>query len=183
MEIIRSNITFLITTFTLISNILFVLGACAIVFDKKLREFVFSFVERHVLPLLFVFSASALFASLFYSNIAGFPPCELCWIQRIFMYPQVIISFLAVYWKDKNIVGYLLSLSILGTIVAFYHSLTQWGIGGGLIGCTAVGGECSKVYVLEYGYITIPFMALSSFVYLLSISIVYYLARKSRSLV
>jgi disulfide bond formation protein DsbB len=97
------------------------------------------------------------------------------------MYPQTIITFIAIIKKEKNIVDYLLPLSILGAIVAFYHSLVQWGIGTGLLGCTAVGGECAKVYVLEYGFITIPFMAFTTFVYLIGISLIYYKARKIKN--
>ena len=153
----QANITTVVATLTLISNIVFVIGVAALIFV----------------------SFAALVGSLAFSNIVGFPPCELCWIQRIFMYPQALLAFMAMRKKDKNIVGYLFPLSILGGLVAFYHSLVQWGIGGGALGCTSVGGACVKVYVLEYSYVTIPFMALSAFVYLIALSVVYYLSKKS----
>ncbi len=89
------------------------------------------------------------------------------------MYPQVLLSFMAMRKKDLNMVNYLLPLTILGTVVSLYHSMVHWGYGSGLLACTEASGECAKVYVLEYGYITIPFMAFSSFVYLLTISLIY----------
>lgn len=170
---LQNNITFLVTTFTLVSNIVFVF-ILVLLFIPNFRSWVYVFVNKNISSLLFLTSFAAVVGSLSYSNIIGFPPCELCWFQRIFMYPQAIIAFMAVMKKDKSIVSYLLPLSILGTIVAFYHSLVHWGFGTGLLGCTAIGGDCGKVYVLEYGYITIPFMALSCFIYLIAISIIYY---------
>ncbi len=177
---IQENITTVVAFLTLLSNIVFVLVVAGIFWKKDLKDFIFNFVNKYVLELIFATSMSALVGSLLYSNIAGFPPCELCWIQRIFMYPQALLSFLAVIWKDKKIVNYLFFMTILGTLVAFYHSLTNWGFGGSILSCTSAGGECSRVYVSEYGYITIPFMAFTTFAYLLLISVIYYKSTQER---
>ena len=174
MQFLQSNITFVVTTLTLISNIVFVLFLLYLFVNKNFRKVVYDFVNKYVLALLFTVSLGALIGSLSYSNIVGFPPCELCWFQRILMYPQALLAFIAIRKKDKGIVDYLLPLSILGALVSFYHSLVHWGIGTSLLACTANGGECGKVYVLEYSYITIPFMAFSCFVYLITISVIYY---------
>ncbi|MBA3733398.1 disulfide bond formation protein B [Patescibacteria group bacterium] len=177
MEFIQTHITFVVATLTLISQIFFVALAILLFLEKKIREYVYGFVDKHVLTLLFVTTLAALIGSLAYSNIVGFLPCELCWIQRIFIYPQSVLTFMAILKKDRNIVSYLLPLSILGALVALYHSLTQLGIGSSLLGCTSVGGECARVYVLEYGYITIPMMALTTFLYLIGISLIYFKAK------
>ncbi len=164
----------MITLFTLISHFVF-LGVLILLFvDSRFRKLVYVFVNKYVLNLIFFTSLTATLGSLIYSNVIGFPPCELCWIQRIFMYPQVIISFMAILKKDKDIVNYLLPLSILGGIVALYHSLTHFGLGDGLVGCTSALGDCGKLYVFEYGYITIPLMAFTIFAYLIGISVIYY---------
>ncbi len=177
---IQSNITAVVAFLTLLSNIVFVVVIISLYVRKDIKNYVYSFVNKYVLELIFFSSMSALVGSLLYSNVAGFPPCELCWIQRIFMYPQALLSFMAMIWKDKRMVTYLFPMSVLGGIVAFYHSLTNWGLEGSLLGCTSVGGECSRVYVLEYGYITIPFMALTTFAYLLLISVIYFKSTKER---
>jgi disulfide bond formation protein DsbB len=177
---IQSNITAVVAFLTLLSNIVFVVVIISLYVRKDIKNYVYSFVNKYVLELIFFSSMSALVGSLLYSNVAGFPPCELCWIQRIFMYPQALLSFMAMIWKDKRMVTYLFPMSVLGGIVAFYHSLTNWGFEGTLLGCTSVGGECSRVYVLEYGYITIPFMALTTFAYLLLISVIYFKSTKER---
>ncbi len=141
--------------------------------EGKFRAWIYSFVNKYVLELVFAASLSATLGSLAYSNIVGFPPCELCWFQRILMYPQALLSLMALIKKDKNIVSYLLPISVLGALVSFYHSLVHWGIGTSLLACTANGGECGKVYVLAYNYITIPFMSFTVFVYLIAISLIY----------
>lgn len=146
----------------------------AFAFDSSSRKLIQNFVHKYPLELIFVISSGALVFSVWYSNVINFPPCELCWVQRLFMYPQVLLSLLAIHKKDKSIIGYLFPMTLLGGFVAFYHSLVHWGVGVGILACTSVGAECAKVYVLEYGYITIPFMALSSFVYLFAVSLVYY---------
>ncbi len=169
----NSQLTTVVTTLALISNIAFVLGFLFFFTEKTFRHKVSKFVSKYVLELMLGVSCFALFGSLAYSNIIGFPPCELCWIQRIFMYPQVVLLFIAVWKKDKNIIEYLIPLSILGGIVALYHSLTHFGLGDGLVACTSTLGDCGKLYVFEYGYITIPFMSLTIFVYLLAISFIY----------
>lgn len=174
----QSYITPIATTSTLISNIVFIGFVVIMLFDKKVRDSIYRFVYRYILELIAGASLAALLGSLIYSQIVGFPPCELCWIQRIFMYPQTFLACIALRWKDKKIVDYLLPLSIIGALVAFYHSLVQWGFSLGIGGCVAVGGECAKVFVLSYGYITIPFMSFTVFAYLIGFSCVYYLARR-----
>ncbi len=180
IHFIQTNITFVVTTLTLLSNIVFVGAILALVINKNFRDTVYNFVNKYVLGLLFGASITAVVGSFLYSNIVGFPPCELCWIQRIFLYPQAILTFIAIIKKDKSIVDYLLPLSIFGGIVALYHSLTHFGVGDGLVSCTSAVGDCGKLFVFEYGYITIPFMSFTIFAYLIGISVVYYKSRNVR---
>ena len=176
----QANFTLLITSITLVSHVAFAIILFLLFVEIKFRTWVYKFVSQHVLHLILLFSLSALVGSLTYSNIIGFPPCELCWIQRIFLYPQAILSFIAVLKKDKNIINYLLPLSVLGGLVALYHSLTHFGLGDGLVACTSALGNCGKLYVFKYGYITIPLMSFTIFVYLIATSIVYYKAKNAQ---
>ncbi|MBI4155916.1 MAG: disulfide bond formation protein B [Candidatus Zambryskibacteria bacterium] len=180
IHFIQTHITFFVTTLTLVSHIVFIVVLTLLIIERKFRIWIYNFVYKYIIQLLFLASLGAAIGSLSYSEIVGFPPCDLCWIQRIFMYPQAILAFVAMIKKDKNIVDYLLPLSILGAIVSFYQSLVNWGLEGSLVGCTSVGGECARVYVLEYGYITIPFMAFTVFAYLIGLSIVYYKSKNGR---
>lgn len=119
---------------------------------------------KNALAFSFIAAALATLGSLFYSEIAGYEPCKLCWFQRIFMYPQVIVLGLAWLKKDYGVVLYSLALSIIGALLAGYHYLLQIGLvpSGN---CSAVGYSvsCSKRFVMQFGYITIPMMALTVF--------------------
>lgn len=123
-----------------------------------------NFFGRYKFAGALVVALAGLVGSLFYSEALGFSPCVLCWWGRIALYPQVLILALALYFKDRgaSTVRYLIGLSIFGALVSFYHSSSQFG-GISFTPCTADGGACSVLYVLEYGYITIPVMALTAF--------------------
>ena len=120
------------------------------------------------LPFSFIIVLGAFFGSLFYSEIAGFPPCSLCWYQRIFIYPQIILLGGALIWRDRSIARYVLPLSIIGGIVALYNSYLQYG-GSTFISCgtdpSAI--NCAQRLVFEFGYITLPLMSLTAFILLI----------------
>jgi disulfide bond formation protein DsbB len=133
------------------------------------------------LELLFFGLLGAVVGSLIYTDVVGYFACDLCWWQRIFMYPQLVIVAFALYRRDKSVIDYLFPLSVLGALVALFQSFIQWGFSFGIEGgCAAVGGECAKVYFTQYNYITIPFMSLTVFVYIIALKFVYY--HKTRNL-
>lgn len=109
--------------------------------------------------------------SLFYSEIAHFAPCLLCWWQRILLYPQAVILFVALIARDERVRKYCATLSAIGALVAIYHTYIQFG-GSDLIPCSATGVSCDKVYFLTYGYITIPTMALTAFALILVLCLI-----------
>lgn len=175
ISFIQSNATPIVGFLTLISNLLFVAVIFAILFHSETKRKAYNFVHKYILELLFWGTMAAVVGSLVYSEIVGFPPCDLCWIQRMMIYPQAIILLVAMKKKDKSIIDYLVPLSVIGAVVSLYQSLIQWGISGvSVLGCTAEGASCAKVYVREYSYITIPFMAFSVFVYVIVLKYVYY---------
>jgi len=167
------DINYIVSLLTFISNIVFVLFIL-LMFIRDFRLKVFSFVSSKINLILFVLSFGAVAGSLIYSEIVGFPPCNLCWWQRVFMYPIPLLALIAWIKKDKGITDYVLPMSIVGAFIAFYHSLVQWGFNVAITNCT-IGdeAECGKLYVYEFGYITIPFMALSIFVYLIVVSLIH----------
>ena len=65
-------------------------------------------------------------SSLFLSEIAGFPPCKLCWYQRIFMYPQVIVLGVGYLLNDLKARLMAIILSGIGAAIAIYHILVQF---------------------------------------------------------
>ena len=127
-----------------------------------------SCLSDQALPIGFFLSASATLGSIFYAIVVGYPACILCWTQRIFMYPMMFLFGLALFRKEKNILPYAFLLTLLGGAVSLYHWVKDMLAlyGGVTIPCPAVSSlpSCDKIYVLEYGYITIPMIALSAFV-------------------
>src|SRR3989344_3418868 len=121
-------------------------------------------ISEKALWFSFLVALIATSGSLFYSEVAGFEPCKLCWFQRIFMYPQVLLLGMAIWKKDRHIADYGILLAVLGALVAGYHYLLQLGIAPNLP-CSAVGYSvsCSQVFVMNFGYITIPLMSFTAF--------------------
>ena len=105
---------------------------------------------------------AAMLGSLYYSEIAGFVPCTLCWYQRILMYPLNAILFIGILKHDEGVFDYVLPLSVLGMGVSTYHYLVQLGVIGHSAACS-VGIPCSLRYVNYLGFVTIPLMALTAF--------------------
>lgn len=130
--------------------------------------------------LLFIWAPSivALLGSLFFSEIMGYPPCDLCWIQRIFMYPLVIIYGTALWKKDISIALPGLFLSGIGMLVSIYHYLTQKlpalqkaGDACGLI-------PCNNIYINWFGFVTIPFLAGTAFIFIFVLHIILIRSRR-----
>lgn len=115
--------------------------------------------------LAFTVALTATLGSLYLSEIAHFTPCKLCWLQRIFMYPLVIILGTALYKKRQDVAVYVLPLSLVGGLISSYHYYLQMNPQP-LAPCSDIGFSvsCSDRFVTSYGYITIPWMALSAFV-------------------
>lgn len=102
--------------------------------------------------------------SLFYSEVMGYVPCELCWYQRIIMYPLVFIYGVAAIKKEISIALPGLFMSGIGILVSTYHYLIQKVSAFQELGGSCTGGvPCNAVYVNYFGFITIPFLALIAF--------------------
>lgn len=115
---------------------------------------------KHALALGFVASLGAIIGSLFYSDVLGFAPCDLCWWQRIFIFPQVVLFAAALKKKDVGVFSYVVPLAIIASLISVYNLYIQMG-GNPLIPCSTAA-SCTKVYVMAFGYISIPVMALTA---------------------
>src|SRR3990167_10532785 len=137
---------------------------------KSVKKISFlKFLSRFSFHFALIVALLATLGSLFYSEIAKFTPCTLCWYQRILMYPQVILLGRAFLKKDRNIIPYSIILSGIGAVIALYHYLLQINIVPS-IGCQVVGysSSCSQTFVMEFGYITIPMMSLTAFLLIIA---------------
>jgi disulfide bond formation protein DsbB len=159
------KITLLIPYGVLVSHAVFVILVFSLLVKTEWARDVRAFLGKNALLLGFLVSLVAVAGSLFYSEIVGFEVCVLCWWQRVFLYPLVVIFGIALWRRNQSAFVYVLPLTILTTIVALYHVLANmWGIS--LLPCTAEGAACSKVFVNAFGYITIPIMSLTVCLYI-----------------
>ncbi|MGE6489090.1 disulfide oxidoreductase [Paenisporosarcina sp. NPDC076898] len=120
--------------------------------------------SENMLLFMWVVSLAATMGSLFFSEIRHYEPCELCWIQRIFMYPLVIILGIAYVQKNARIAVTTATFSVIGGAISLYHYglqkitfLSENAPACGRVSCT---GE----YINIFGFITIPFLALTAFI-------------------
>lgn len=161
----------LLTTTNLIFSILTVIGQILAILliafllaPHTFNQRVSRIVNRKIISLTFTVALIATLGSLFYSEVIGFEPCKLCWYQRILMYPQVVILGLSLKKESLFPTKQIFLLSIIGACLSIYHYLSQLGLTASL-SCSTLGysSTCSQRFVLEFGYITIPLMALTAF--------------------
>ena len=121
-------------------------------------------LEGYELWCVFLVASIATGGSLFFSEVADFVPCELCWYQRICMYPLSIISLLAALANDRRVARYLLPLPLVGAGVSTYHLLVENGVVKQAAACLlSAPGGCATKWINEFGYMTIPTLALTGF--------------------
>jgi disulfide bond formation protein DsbB len=119
----------------------------------------------------FVVAAIATGGSLFYSQVAPFVPCELCWFQRICMYPMSILLLILAWHGDNRASRYLLPLPVVGAGVSIYHMLIQYGAITEPQGCfKSAPGGCGINWISPegFGYLAIPTLALTGFLLLIA---------------
>ncbi|MEK7106803.1 MAG: disulfide bond formation protein B [Patescibacteria group bacterium] len=116
----------------------------------------------------FLLSLGSVTISLFYSEILGVLPCGLCWLQRVFLYPQALLFAVALWKNDKSVADYSIAFSIFGGVIALYQHYLQMG-GASIVPCPAVATsvDCAQRYLFEFGYITFPLMSFTIFAFLI----------------
>lgn len=116
---------------------------------------------------LFLAFATALAASLavlFVGEVLGQAPCNLCWFQRAFMFPLVIVLAVAAFRSDANAWIYGVPLAGAGWLVAGFHTLLYAGIIPETIQpCTASGPSCSSADMTILGGLPLPALSLFAF--------------------
>lgn len=118
--------------------------------------------------LAFAVATTSTLGSLYFSEVAGFVPCTLCWYQRIAMYPMVVLFGVAAWRRDHGIRPYVAVLAVVGGLISVYHYTLQW-FPGLDSGSCSTGVPCTTAYVRVFGFVSIPYMALSGFALILAI--------------
>ncbi|WP_188453378.1 disulfide oxidoreductase [Virgibacillus oceani] len=120
-------------------------------------------IRQFSLYTAWLVSVIATLGSLYFSEIRGFVPCELCWYQRILMYPLSLILGIATFQNDRSVKKYVFPIAIIGWCISLFHYLEQKVPGFAEIKPCANGVPCSAEYINWLGFITIPFQALVAF--------------------
>ncbi len=127
--------------------------------------------EKFIIFGFFLSLAPALF-SIFYSEVLNYAPCFHCWVQRVFLFPQVFLFGVAWIRKDRNVLWYSIPLLLVGLADALYLNYLYYFNQSGAP-CDASGVSCVQQLVYEFGgYISIPMLALTSFVSLITLILV-----------
>lgn len=122
-------------------------------------------------PWALVFAAwlvatTATLGALFMSEIMGFAPCVLCWWQRIFMFPLVLVLALGLFPFDAKVLRYALPLAAIGLLVAGFHVLLTMGIIPETLAPCRDGIPCKTLQIEWFGFVTIPLLSFFAFLVL-----------------
>lgn len=166
-------------------QIFIILVITIFIFYRNVGNKILLLLKQYTFILGFLVAFGAFALSLFYSEIVGYPPCELCWIQRIFLYPQLILFGMELYKKDRSIIDFSLVFAILGSITSIYHIYVENGGTAGLA-CASINPSsatevsCAVRYIYEFGYITMPIMSLTMSLFIIFILLNYKYSSKVR---
>ena len=111
--------------------------------------------------------------SLFFSHVMNFAPCVLCWYQRIFLFPLVLILAIGLFPLDKNVVKFALPLAIAGWLTAFYHNLLYSEVISKDLQPCSQGVSCTEKYIDLFGFLTIPMLSLLSFSTVIALLVIF----------
>jgi disulfide bond formation protein DsbB len=135
---------------------------------RTLRRRAVEAVAPSALTMAFLVAAVCMAGSLYFSEVAHFPPCHLCWLQRFCMYPLVPILGYAAWRHDGRVRPVGFALAGIGAVIATYHVLLERNPQWESSVCDPKN-PCTLIWVERLGYLTIPTMALSGFLLILTL--------------
>ena len=113
----------------------------------------------------------AMAGSLYFSEVAHYTPCTLCWYQRIAMYPLVLLLGIAAWKRDIGVRRYAIPLASIGAVVSAYHYLLEW-FPQIDTGACKVGIPCTQVWFREFGFVSLPLLALTAFLLVITLLLI-----------
>lgn len=131
--------------------------------------------RENAMRFVLLLSGASMLGSLYFSEVAHYAPCKLCWYQRVCMYSIAVISVVAVIRRERAAAPYVLTLSLVGLVISAYHYLVEWFPQLESRVC-AVDVPCTTIWFRKLGFLTMPSMAVAAFV---SIALVMLAERKS----
>ena len=117
--------------------------------------------------LALLVAVGAMLGSLYFSEVADFVPCRLCWFQRIAMYPLTAVLLVGAIRKDPAVRWYVAPLAVIGAAISAWHTLIEWRPQLDNGECALTGPSCTYVWFREFGFISLATMALTGFLTIL----------------
>lgn len=117
--------------------------------------------------------------SLYFSEVLGYLPCSLCWYQRVFLYPLLIVILVGMIRKDLGHVFYVGAISLFGLVISIYHNLLIYGLIEKSLAPCKEGVSCAERQIDWLGFVSIPLLSLIGFavIFILNAVLVLYLKR------
>lgn len=115
------------------------------------------------LPLAALVAVAATAGSLFFSEVADYIPCRLCWFQRIAMFPLAVILPIAAWYRDAAIKRYIIPITSGGVLVSVYHSIIEWFPSLETTSCS-ISAPCTAVWFRGLGVFSLAMMAAVGFI-------------------
>lgn len=125
-------------------------------------------VAPNALPMAWFVALVATTGSLYFSEVAGYQPCTLCWYQRIAMYPIVVILAIAAARRERAGAVHAGALAVVGAAIAGYHVLLEWfpALDSGVCSATT---PCTLIWFRVFGFVSLPTLALIAFLFILAL--------------
>lgn len=108
-------------------------------------------------------ATAATLGALFLSEVMGIAPCLLCWYQRIFMFPLVLVLAAGLFPLDAKVVRYALPLAGGGWLVAMFHLLLTYGVVPERATPCSQGIPCSQAEIVWFGFVSIQLLSVLAF--------------------
>lgn len=116
-----------------------------------------------LLLMAWLVALAATAGALFIGEVMLMVPCQLCWYQRIFMFPLALILGMACFSEDRRGAVYALPLALGGAAMAGYHTLLVAGFTPkAWLPCSA-GVSCADQRLEILNGIQIPWLSLIAF--------------------
>ena len=113
---------------------------------------------------VWVIAALSTLGALFFSEVMQLPPCALCWYQRIFIFPLVLLLPVGLFPFDPRVVRYALPLVVVGTIFSLFQLLLIYGVIPESVQPCSQGVSCKEVQIQWLGFLSIPLLSFVAFV-------------------
>ncbi len=164
-----SDSVILLNSISAYGGLAMLFATAILIFDLYTTRTLAALVQRYATWGLVAASVAGVALTLVYSEIFGFVPCGLCWLQRMFLYPLPLILGTGLWLRDARVYAYTMVLATPGAMVALYQHYLQMG-GIEFVGCPAAAGDCAQRILFEFGFMTFPLLSGILFAFLFVVS-------------